>query len=235
MNQPLLSIAVPCYNSQDYLEKCVRSLLIGKNQVEIILVDDGSKDHTPQICDQLHSTYPDIIKVIHKPNGGHGSGVNAGIQAASGLYFKVVDSDDSLDSEAYRQVLDRLEALRHNPVDLFITNYVYDKVGKTHKKVMQYRGVLPQDRIFTWQDASRFKKGRYLLMHSLIYRTEILRECGLQLPEHTFYVDNLYAYQPLPYIKTLYYLDVDFYNLKVSHSLIDFYKPVGECFYCRLL
>lgn len=76
---------------------------------------------------------------------------------------------------------------------------------------MRYGGVLPQNRIYTWKDTKRFHIGQYLLMHSMIYRTAFLRKSGLKLPEHTFYVDNLFAYFPLQYVKTMYYLDVDFY------------------------
>ncbi len=56
---------------------------------------------------------------------------------------------------------------------------------------------LPQDKIFTWNEAGRFHKGQYILMHSVIYRTQLLRECGLELPKHTFYVDNIYVYKAI--------------------------------------
>lgn len=77
---------------------------------------------------------------------------------------------------------------------------------------MNYRIALPKDQIFTWKDTKMFMLGQYMLMHSVIYRTELLRECGLVLPEHTFYVDNIFVYQPLPYVNTMYYLDVNFYR-----------------------
>lgn len=75
----LLSITVPCYNSQDYMKHCIDSLLVGGNEVEIIIVDDGSTDSTGEIADQYQTEYPEIVRVIHKKNGGHGSAVNAGI------------------------------------------------------------------------------------------------------------------------------------------------------------
>ena len=99
----LLSIAVPCYNSEKYMRKCVESLLPGGEDVEIIIVDDGSdKDDTARIADEYQERYPSIVKAVHKENGGHGSAVNAGIDAAAGLYFKVVDSDDWVKEDAYR-------------------------------------------------------------------------------------------------------------------------------------
>ena len=90
----LLSIAIPCYNSQDYMEKCIESLLVGGEEVEILVVDDGSSDRTAEIADAYAAKYPTIVKAIHQENGGHGEAVNAGIRNATGLYFKVVDSDD---------------------------------------------------------------------------------------------------------------------------------------------
>ena len=96
----LLSIAIPSYNSQDYMEHCIESLLIGGEDVEILIIDDGSKDRTAEIADSYAEKYPTIVKAVHQQNGGHGEAVNAGIRNASGLYFKVVDSDDWVDEEA---------------------------------------------------------------------------------------------------------------------------------------
>lgn len=96
-----LTVTVPCYNSESYLERCVESLLKERDGLEIILVDDGSTDRTGQLADQYARAYPDVVRVVHKKNGGHGSGVNAGLMLANGIYFKVVDSDDWLDEAAF--------------------------------------------------------------------------------------------------------------------------------------
>ena len=125
----LLSIAIPCYNSQDYMEKCIESLLVGGEEVEILVVDDGSSDKTAEIADAYAAKYPTIIKAIHQENGGHGEAVNAGIRNATGLYFKVVDSDDWVNKEAYIKILETLYELLRGPqtVDLLISNFVYEK------------------------------------------------------------------------------------------------------------
>ena len=216
----ILSIAVPCYNSQDYMEKCVNSLLKGGEDVEILIVDDGSKDATAEIVDAYEKKYPTIVRAIHQENAGHGGAVNTGIANATGLYFKVVDSDDWVDEDAYHQILDKLKEIvgGSRTLDMFISNFVYEKQGAKHKKVMRYTKQLPQNEIFTWSDIRRFTKGKYLLMHSVIYRTKLLRECGLQLPEHTFYVDNIFVYKPLPSVNTMYYLDVDFYRYFIGRD-----------------
>ena len=209
----LLTIAVPCYNSQDYMENCISSLVVGGDEVEVLVVDDGSADRTAEIADELEARYPGIVKAIHQPNKGHGGAVNTGIENASGLYFKVVDSDDKVKASAFKTILDKLRENKdaEEKIDLLISNFVYDKEGQTHKKVMEYRKVLPVNRMFSWDEARRFRKGQYILMHSVIYRTELLKECGLRLPEHCFYVDNIYVFNPMPSVKNLYYLDVNFY------------------------
>lgn len=216
----LLSIAVPCYNSQDYMRNCVDSLLKGGELVEILIVNDGSKDDTAKIADEYAEKYPTIVRVIHQENGGHGEAVNTGIRNATGFYFKVVDSDDWVNEEAFEAILKKLQELIAGPqtLDMLISNFVYEKQGVKRKKIMRYRKYLPQNRIFTWDEVSNMPVGKYILMHSVIYRTELLRECGLELPKHTFYVDNIYVYYPLPFVRKVYYLDVDFYRYYIGRE-----------------
>lgn len=215
----LLSFAVPCYNSEAYMEKCIESLLPGGKDVEILIVDDGSSDRTAEIADVYAERYPGIIRAIHQPNGGHGAAVNTGLKNAAGIYFKVVDSDDWLDRDSYLRVLKRLRTLiKLNTLpDMFLANYVYEKEGSKHKKVMRQKG-FPKEKMFGWDDVGHLVKGHYILMHSVIYRTQMLHDCGLQLPEHTFYVDNIYVYKPLPYVKNMYYMDVDLYRYYIGRE-----------------
>lgn len=215
----LLSFAVPCYNSEAYMEKCIESLLPGGKDVEILIVDDGSSDRTAEIADAYAERYPGIIRAIHQPNGGHGAAVNTGLKNAVGIYFKVVDSDDWLDRDSYLRVLKRLRTLiKLNTLpDMFLANYVYEKEGSKHKKVMRQKG-FPKEKMFGWDDVGHLAKGHYILMHSVIYRTQMLHDCGLQLPEHTFYVDNIYVYKPLPYVNNMYYMDVDLYRYYIGRE-----------------
>ena len=216
----LLTIAVPCYNSQDYMAHAIESLLPGGDDVEILIVDDGSKDRTAGIADDYARRYPGIVRAIHQENGGHGDAVMTGIKNATGHYFKVVDSDDWLDAEAFPKLLARLKALRDSgeEIDLLLSNYIYDKAGAHHKYVVRYRHALPQDRVFGWKDTHHFRPGQYIQMHSIIYRTGLLRECGLQLPKHTFYVDELYAYVPLTHVERMLYLDLDVYHYFIGRE-----------------
>ncbi len=217
----ILSIAVPCYNSAAYMENCIQSLLKGGEEVEIIIVDDGSaKDNTGEIADNLAGQYPDIIKVVHQENGGHGDAVNTGLKNATGVFFKVVDSDDWVNEEAYKKILDTLRNMINEgkELDMLLSNYVYEKQGVKNKKVMRYKGALPVEKMVTWEDGIKLSKTQYILMHSVIYRTEVLRECGLELPKHTFYVDNIFVFKPLASVKNIYYLDVDFYRYYIGRE-----------------
>lgn len=216
----LLSVAVPCYNSQEYMKNCIDSLLEGQDLVEIIIVDDGSKDNTAAIADEYAAKYPDIVKAVHQENGGHGEAVNTGLRNATGLYFKVVDSDDWVNKEAYLAILDKLREITGGPqtLDMMISNFVYEKQGAKRKKVMRYKSYMPENKIFTWKEMGRMSVGKYILMHSVIYRTGLLRDCGLELPKHTFYVDNLFVYQPLPHVQTMYYMDVNFYRYFIGRE-----------------
>lgn len=217
----LLSIAIPCYNSAAYMRNCIESLLIGGDEVEILIINDGStKDNTAEIADEYEAKYPTICRAIHQENGGHGEAVNTGLRNSSGIYFKVVDSDDWVNAEAYKKVLSTLRDFVYGEetLDLLISNFVYEKQGAKHKRVMQYRTALPEGKLIGWSDVKHFMLGQYILMHSVIYRTQMLHECGLELPKHTFYVDNIFVYQPLPHVKTLYYLDVNFYRYFIGRE-----------------
>mgnify|MGYP001711079668 CR=1 FL=1 len=219
--QKLITFAVPCYNSAAYMRHCIETLLSAGEQAEIILVDDGSvKDETPAICDEYAAQYPTIVKAIHQENGGHGEGVNQGIRNATGLYYKVVDSDDWLDTAALKTVLAKLQTLvaRGTAPDLMICNYVYEHVEDNTRHTVRYTNVFPENRLFSWMHVGHFRPDQNLLMHSVIYRTQVLRDCGMVLPKHTFYVDNIFVYQPLPYVKSMYYMDLDLYRYFIGRE-----------------
>lgn len=216
----ILSFGVPCYNSEAYMRKCIDSLLVGGEDVEIIIVNDGSKDGTAAIAEEYAAAYPGIVKAVHQENGGHGEAVNTGLRNASGMYYKVVDSDDWLDEESLLKVIDVLKCFVENRkrVDLMICNYVYEHVEDGTSKAIHFGNVLPENRVFGWSQVRRFRPDQNLLMHTLIYRTKVLKDAGLELPKHTFYVDNLFAYIPLPYVRSIYYMNVDLYRYYIGRQ-----------------
>ncbi len=217
----LISFAVPCYNSAEYMDKCIESLLTAGEEAEILIINDGSnKDDTAEIADGYAARYPDICRAIHKENGGHGDAVYTGLQHATGLFFKVVDSDDWLDAEALSHLMDaiRRQEAKGDLPDLMITNYVYERVYEGKRHTNSFKKILPEGRIFTWEETGRFNRTHYLTMHTLTYRTQVLRESGVTFPKHTFYVDNIYAYVPLDRVEKLYYIDADMYRYFIGRE-----------------
>ena len=216
----LLTVTVPCYNSAEYMEHCINSLVPGGAEMDIVVIDDGSTDDTGAIADRYAQAYPDMVRVIHQPNGGHGEGINQGLVNAQGLYFKVVDSDDRLDQASLLKLLDALRAHSEGDaqVDLVVNNYVYDQVDKPAVFSVNYRVALKPGQVQTWEDIRRFPVHKQFMIHSLIYRTALLREHGLVLPTHTFYEDNIYIYQPLPWTKRVFYLDEPLYGYFIGRA-----------------
>lgn len=219
-----ISFGIPCYNSAEYMDHCITSIIEGSgsaHDVQVIIVDDGSqKDNTLEKAHEWHDRYPDIVTVIHQENGGHGRAVMTAIEHAEGEYFKVVDSDDWVDADALQALLATLRAFvsYQTRVDLVVTNYVYEHAEDGKQRTIDYGFALPKGKILGWHQIGHFNMAQYMLMHALCYRTDVLRSCGLDLPAHTFYVDNIYAYVPLPHCKTLYYLDVDLYRYFIGRE-----------------
>lgn len=208
----LISFAIPCYNSSEYMRKCIDLLIPVGEEIEVLIVDDGSKDETYEIGKRYEEMYPTIVRCIHQENKGHGGAVNTGLAHAVGKYYKVIDSDDWVNTEDVITVLNTIKS-NEIDVDLYIMNYVYEHVYDNTTHSVHYRRILKQNKVLTWPETNPFPTFSPMLMHSLLYKTSLLREeAKLKLPEHTFYVDNIYAYAPIAYVKTLYYLDIDFYH-----------------------
>ena len=202
------------------MDICIESLLACGDDVEILIVNDGSSDGTAAKADAWEAAHPGVVRAVHKENGGHGSAVNAGLAAACGLYFKVVDSDDWLDARSMEEIMAYLreQASCEHPTDMVIANYVYEKVHEDSRTEMHYRNVFPERRQFGWDEVGSFNHSQYLLMHSVIYRRQLLCDMGLRLPEHCFYVDNIFVYEPLPQVHTMYYIDAPMYRYLIGRE-----------------
>ena len=208
----LLTVTVPCYNSAEYMEKCVDSLLVGGDRIEVIIINDGSKDRTGEIADSYAEKYPHIVKVVHQENGGHGEGINQGLARATGKYFKVVDSDDMM-SEDFPAFLDKLEECeREGGIDLAVTNYYYVHTDGVGDRAIKYKSSLPVGRVFGWSETKRFLLHELLTIHSCTFRTELMRRASEPLPKHVFYEDNLMVFRTLPHVEKMLYLDMDLYR-----------------------
>lgn len=215
----LISFTVPCYNSAEYMHVCLNSLLTGGDRIEIIIIDDGSSDRTGKIADDYAAKYPNIIRVVHQENGGHGEGINQGLKHATAPYFKVVDSDDWVSAVSLQHILDRLEELeKEGGVDLMVCNYVYEHEDPSLNSTIHYKNVFPENKVVSWEETRPFGPNQYLTLHSAIYRTEIIRQSGIVLPKHLFYEDNLFVYAPLPLTKKLIYMNEDFYRYLIGRE-----------------
>ncbi len=215
-----ISVAVPCYNSGSYMRHCIDTLLCAKDDIEIIIINDGSMDDTAIIADEYAASYPETVRVIHQENGGHGEGVNQGVKNATGLYYKVVDSDDWVNEKAFLELVETIK-LHHREntlADIYVCNYVYEHASDGTTYTMKYKNAFPEKQFFTWNDMKSFRPAQCLMMHSVFFRTEFLRAVYKPLPKHTFFVDNLYMYMPLPFAKSLYYMNLDLYRYFIGRE-----------------
>lgn len=214
----LLTVTVPCYNSQDHMQACIDSLLAGGDRVQIIIIDDGSRDATGAIADRYAQRYPDVVEVIHQENGGHGEGINQGIRHAKGIYFKVVDSDDRV-SRDFPAFLDALQACEEGGgADLVLTDYRYVHTDGIGDRTISYGNVLAPGRIVTWEQTGCFRLHQLVTLHSSTFRTRHMRAWEHGLPKHVFYEDNLMICKTLPHVQRLYYANMDLYHYTIGRE-----------------
>lgn len=215
---PHLSIIVPAYNAAPYLGRALDGLGAVRG-VEVIVVDDGSTDRTRAVAEGWAARSRGSIRVLHQDNRGHGGAINTGLAAARGDYLKVLDADDWLDISSLRALIAHLHGLRAAgaDVDAVFTDFVHERLGKS-SKVARFDSVFPEGRIFDWSETEGFGRRQVLMMHAIVYRTQILRDVGLVLPEHTFYVDNLFVLQPLAKLRRMSYLPLPLYRYFIGRE-----------------
>lgn len=207
----LLTISVASYNVEKYLAQVLESCMINtaKEDLDIIVVDDGSKDKTKKIAEEYQEKYPEFIRCISKENGGYGSTINTSLKYAQGKYFKILDGDDWYNTEEL-QIL--VEKLRDCDSDMIVNDYteVYEDTGE--KKVISYP-MVPEEKVIEFEDIC---KDLVLSMHAVMYRTEVLRQMKLKILEKCFYTDTLYLLLPIPYIRTIVYFNQNIYQYRLA-------------------
>ncbi len=206
----LLSIVVPVYNTEDYIRRCLDSLVsVGdRSGLEIIVVNDGSRDSSADIAKEYAEKYPECVVLIDKENGGHGSTINRGLEAATGKYFRVLDSDDWFDTMNFEKFLSDLADCDE---DLVLTPYTQEYTFSGEQVDYAYDR-FEHGRTYTWDEMEFDENTMYFTMASSTYKTELLRECGLHLFEKSFYVDMQFNVYPIPYLKTVRFLDHKIYR-----------------------
>ena len=209
----ILTVTVPSYNVEKFLGQTLESFVDEQimEDIEVLIVDDGSRDRTAKIGKEYEEKYPDTFRVISKENGGHGSTINRGIQEASGKYFKVVDGDDWVFTEGLRELVG---FLKECSADYVFTNYyeVNDVTGE--KKEVCFPGI-PVCREFSFD---KIAKTADVPMHALVIRTGLLKEHGIRLDEHCFYVDVEYILYPVPYVGKAVYYDIFVYMYRLAQT-----------------
>ena len=222
-NQPLVTFVMPCYNSAAFMKRGIESLIAGVEAAghpcEILLINDGSSDDTSLIAHRYADAFPEVT-AIDQENTNWGGVVNHGLRRAHGTYFKIIDSDDYFDELALYRVLDALAHLveTQQAPDLLITNYTYDHQRSGTQRVMQYRKFFPQNRVFKWAEMGRQGQDKFIMIHAAWYKTAILRESNVRLPEGISYTDGLLLLHPMPYVKTLYYMNIEPYHYIIGRE-----------------
>ncbi|MBS4769738.1 glycosyltransferase [Carnobacteriaceae bacterium zg-ZUI240] len=209
----VLSVVVPSYNAAQYLNETIPTMLAANNSdaLEIIIVNDGSKDNTSEVAHALKEQYPDVIRVVDKENGGHGSTINAGIDVAKGKYFKVIDADDWVDSKAFEQLINFLAT---HDVDEVITPYLEVYMGSDTTQLVASENVV-EKQVYPYDEFLKIH-GQLPQMHMVTIKTDILKNNHIRIGEKMFYVDMEYIMFPSPYIETVVYLNEVVYQYRLG-------------------
>ena len=209
----ILSIVIPTYNVEKYLDRCLISLLANdetNKDIELLVVNDGSKDNSLKIAQKYEKKYPNTVKVIDKENGGHGSTINVGLEKATGKYFRVIDSDDWVNVEGFPKYV---EDLKNIDTDIIITNYRKEFIYNGTSMLFKYNKKIKYNHKY---ELDKFDfdllKDDYFFMATTTFKTEKLRKANFKLDEKTFYVDMEFILFPIPDIKDFIYLDYDIYR-----------------------
>lgn len=212
----ILSIVIPAYNVEKYIEQCLASVEVAEllERIEVIIVNDGSTDQTPEIANRYCVKYPETYFLFNKENGGHGSGINYGIKYATGKYFKVVDGDDWLNTEELPQFVDLLE---HTDADIVAADFRCIQDGTSQVLQEKYcTSVKGQNGRTVRLDEGEVQD--VIKMHALTIKTEILKENHILIDEHCYYVDCEYITYPIPYVKTVYFYNRCIYMYRLGRN-----------------
>lgn len=208
----LLTITVPSYHTEKYIDECLPTLLDPRinDVVEIIMVNDGSTDGTLGKLKAYELQFPETIRVIDKENGGHGSTINVGLANASGKYFRVIDGDDWVNTEALVSYVEQLKTIDS---DVVITPYEEHLFPDRQIKVIDYP--FESGKVYAYDEV--FNLTHHIpMMHAITYRTKLLRDNGITISEKSFYVDMEYVVFPMAFIQTLAYVSEKVYCYRLG-------------------
>ena len=215
----IISIIIPTYNMENYLYRCLDSLLIKDealfDKIEVLVINDGSKDSSSEIAHEYQKNYADVFKVIDKENGNYGSCVNKGIELATGKYLRILDADDWFDTVELKRYIKKLQDVNS---DVVITNYTRH-YGKNRKKYISLKNIeYDKELLIDCYDFSRRTYKELLLMHALTFKTDLLRSIGFKQQTGISYTDIEYCYFPFSRAKTMVFFDVNLYQYCIGRE-----------------
>jgi len=245
--EKILTISVAAYNAEKDIARCLDSMVNTSiaNQLDIVVVNDGSNDNTLYIAEDYEKKYPGIVRVINKKNGGHGSTINASIKVAEGKYYKIVDSDDWVDAEGIEKLVSELKLTN---VDLVLNPYheINAKTLQRNNLVKPFTTKINIGKVYVTNNVEDI----VIYMHSTTFKTSIVKKMGPIIDEKCFYVDMEYTVFPLKYVDTYICLGFPVYqyllgttsqsmnknslisrrdqHLRVTKRIIDYYEDNKE-------
>lgn len=213
MDNSMISVIVPVYNTEKYLFECVESLLKQTYQnFELILVDDGSTDNCGKICDE-YSLKDERIKVIHKINGGLSSAWNAGIKEAKGSYLSFIDSDDYVDKKFLESMY---HCLMEKKADICECSFFYLKDNKRiPEKLFRYEIL---DNVTAVKYLFTDSYGSYVVTWNKLYKKKLFNQ--IRFPEGKLHEDEFTTYKLLYESKQIAYLNQHLYNYRIRKGSI---------------
>lgn len=206
-----LTISIAAYNVEKYLKQTLDSFINDSvmDDIEVLIIDDGSKDKTAEIASDYEHKYPNTFKLISKPNGGHGSTINTGIKNATGKYFKIVDGDDWVNTDNFVKLVQYLKGATS---DLVATNYIEINDSTMDETPVVFNNI-KYNTEYKYDDTLKLTE---LYMHQITLKTSILKDNGIVIDENCFYVDTEFIILPIPYINTITFIDLFIYMYRLG-------------------
>ncbi len=207
----ILTVSVAAYNVEKFLgftlESCIEKEIL--EDMEILVIDDGSEDGTADIARKYVNFYPGSFKFIKKENGGYGSTVNCGIQYAHGKYFKLLDGDDWF---VTKNLTAFISHLKKTEADMVITPYL-ECWENSKETILQMPGEIDENKVYFMD---KMKKWPKIAMHNLTVKTEIFQKNHILLTEKCYYTDMEYYMYPFKYAKTCVFFDIPLYCYRLG-------------------